>query len=1177
MLSSVVTVLLTSASLLQAAQVLRGTEFVLLHVQGDVDVAAPGVDDWSPATAGVLLGVGHRLRTGPESRAALRSAATATVVQVGAETSVEFQPKPADRPGLVWRFLRGFGYFFNRDRALDEVIDSDYAAAGPRSTEFHVRVGPEGLAVFVFDGEVDVSNARGRTALGSGETAVVEPGAAPRPGGRVEAVHVIQWCLRYPAVLRLEDLDWPDDAAVVLATSWSAYRLGDPLTALSQYPRGRVSESEAERVYRAGLALGVGDVEAAERWLAAVSARSEAAEAIRHTVAAVKFLGRAGSKPSETATGWMAQSYVLQSLAGMRTAELAKALDAARQATVLAPDWGAAWVRLAELEFSHGNLAAARASLDRGMALAPLHPVGWALTGFIAAGQGRIEEAISAFDHAITRDGALADAWLGRGLCRTRKGDREGGRTDLLVAAALEPQRSVLRSYLGKAFADAGQAESARREFHLARALDAGDPTSYLYSALQQHAENRVNDAIRDLERSRALNDRRGLYRSALLLDQDRAVRSANLARLYQDAGMTEQGLREAGRAMAADYANYSAHLFLANAYDVLRDPGRVDLRYETPAVAEYTIANLLAPAGAGALSSAVSQGEYSRLFESDHLALASTTTYTSRGDWAETGAQYGTMDTVSYALEGIYASQRGYAPNQDFVERQMGVQFRQQISSADAVFVRLSDYHAEGGDIRSRYDPSQAAAGYRTREDQDPGLLVGYHRQWTPGAHTLVIAGRTKADYQVTDPHHPSLFVLQEPGIPPAFVEPVETTLDYGSEIAVTTLEAQQLWQTAARHAVVGVRYQNGSIEASNAMQYGAVLGDSAPYFPNDGVAAATEVGGDLERFSAYAYLQFTVLPRLQGVAGVTYDSLRYPRNFRAPPITPGEETRDLVSPKAGLLWNPLPCTWLQAAGFQSLSGASLDQSVRIEPTHVAGFPQAFRGYIPESVAGASAGAEIEGVGVLWEQKLGAGTYVGVSAQWGWSEADRAIGVFQYVPPSWTDPDPYWFERPAAMTESLDYRERLVQVTLDQLLGAHWALGLRYRWTDVDLDEVFGSIPEDPAVTRINGAFRPRQSLGSTWQQALAQVIYNHPGGWFAQAQIRWNRQSNHGYAPALGSDEFWQADVVGGCRFWKRRAEVALGLLNVADTDYSYNPLAGGGGWPRERLLVVRLRLSF
>ena len=65
------------------------------------------------------------------------------------------------------------------------------------------------------------------------------------------------------------------------------------------------------------------------------------------------------------------------------------------------------------------------------------------------------------------------------------------------------------------------------------------------------------------------------MTRSRLMLDQDRAVRSANLAGVYRDAGMTEASLREAARAVTYDYANDSAHLFISDTFNELRDPTR--------------------------------------------------------------------------------------------------------------------------------------------------------------------------------------------------------------------------------------------------------------------------------------------------------------------------------------------------------------------------------------------------------------------------------------------------------------------------------------------------------------------------------------------------------------------------------------------------------------------------
>src|SRR5207237_7559956 len=137
-----------------------------------------------------------------------------------------------------------------------------------------------------------------------------------------------------------------------------------------------------------------------------------------------------------------------------------------------------------------------------------------------------------------------------------------------------------------------------------------------------------------------ALNNNRSVYRSKFLLDEDRAVRSASLSWLYQDADMSEVSLREAARAVSDDYANFSAHLFLAESYDALRDPTRFNLRYETVWFNELLLANLFAPVGGGVFSQNLSQQEYGRLFERDRLRLSRSTEYRSDGEWREVATQ---------------------------------------------------------------------------------------------------------------------------------------------------------------------------------------------------------------------------------------------------------------------------------------------------------------------------------------------------------------------------------------------------------------------------------------------------------------------------------------------------------------------------------------------------------
>ena len=343
------------------------------------------------------------------------------------------------------------------------------------------------------------------------------------------------------------------------------------------------------------------------------------ANALRQIIASVKFETWSEQSTQSLATEFLAGSYYQQS-----RGNLPAALTAARKAAEKSPTFGFAWERVAELEFSFGHTDAALEVLNKSLALAPRNPQAIALKGFLLAAQNRMGDAMQQFDEAIAIDGSLGNAWLGRGLCKIRQGNAESGREDLEVAAALEPNRAVLRSYLGKAFSQTGDDARANHELELARKFDPNDPTSWLYSALLHQQQNHINEAIRDLEKSKELNDNRSVFRSRMLLDQDEAVRGANLASVYSDAGMDDVSVREATRAVNYDYANYSAHLFLANSYNQLRDPNQINLRYETPWLNEYLLANLLAPVGAGTLSQNVSQQEYSKLFQHDGFGVAS-------------------------------------------------------------------------------------------------------------------------------------------------------------------------------------------------------------------------------------------------------------------------------------------------------------------------------------------------------------------------------------------------------------------------------------------------------------------------------------------------------------------------------------------------------------------------
>ncbi len=509
--------------------------------------------------------------------------------------------------------------------------------------------------------------------------------------------------------------------------------------------------------------------------------------------------------------GWR-DRYYLQS-----RAQLPQALAAARAAAQQAPEFGAAWVRVAELEFGFGRTTSATDALDRGLALAPRNAQGLALQGFLLAARNQSAAALDAFHRAIAADGALSTAWLGRGLIKIRRGQPKAGLKDLQVAATLEPQRSVLRSYLGKAFSHVGDNTRAGKELALARKLDPADPTPWLYEALLNEQRNRVNEAVSDLERSKELNDNRSVFRSRLLLDQDQAVRSANLAAIYRDAGLMDFSAQEASRAVNYDYGNYSAHLFLANSYDALRDPKLINLRYETPWYSEWLLANLLAPAGGAALSPSISQQEYSRFFDADHLGLFSHTEYSSHGDWLQTGSQYGRIGNTGYSLDAGYRTQRGYRPNNDLEQLYLSAQVKQQITVKDSVFLQVAYFDMESGDVAQHYYQTNGSKTLRATERQEPNLLVGYHHEWAPGSHTLFLGGRFDDTLTLNDPD-PFIYYLENyvslfggaASTNLLGVRPQDRYARYFQrELTVYSAELQHIWQTPVQTLIAGGRYQ--------------------------------------------------------------------------------------------------------------------------------------------------------------------------------------------------------------------------------------------------------------------------------------------------------------------------------------------------------------------------------
>lgn len=1150
------------------------------ELQGTVEWQAPGTTNWTAVRAGQALEPRDHLRTRENSRVSLLWF-NQSVITFGALTEIEIlPPKPDGQKGLY--LFRGILSFFHRDKPEHIQVITRGATAGVEGTEFVMAADEaDRTTLGVVDGKVRLVNEHGSLLLTNSEQAVVELGQAPLRTAGFIANNLLQWCFYYPAVLDLPDLQLDAAMEQRLAGSLAAYRSGDLLAALREFPAEQPPASDAERIYYAALLLSVGQVDRSEVVMAGLSDTNAAARpqqlagALRTLIAAVKRQAVATATP-RLATEFLADSYYQQSRA-RRDQSLAAALNAARAAVSNSPNFGFAWERVAELEFMFGRTKVALNALDKSLSLSPRNAQALALKGFLLSAQNKPHTAITWFGKAIEVDSALGNAWLGRGLARIRIGDTAGGREDLLMAAALEPQRAELRSYLGKAYAAKGEDELAAKELNLAKKLDPKDPTAWLYSALQKQQNNQINGAIRDLETSQQLNDNRSVYRSQLLLDQDQAVRSANLASIYGDAGMTDVARREAGRAVSYDYANYSAHLFLGSSYDQLRDPSWSNLRYETPANSEFAIANLLAPGSAGVLSSMTAQQPYTKLFDQNRVGVVSDTTYLSRGTWMERGAQFGTYDNFSYSLEANYISDNGQRVNSDNERRALALTVKDQFTSQDTAFFTVQQVKMDSGNLNQSYQEPDGSSDYRFKETQQPNLYFGYHHEWGPGSHTLFYAARQVA-YESAYASNTVQYVVADLG--GVFVGQNTLFLNEKARLnpELNSTELQQILETPDHTTVIGSRFQWGQIHYQNyEWSNGSidVNGNAFSLFPlTFPELVDQDFTEDFYHYTGYGYHTWQIADPFSVTVGLDYDWLHKPANVASAPYSGQEQAVVQFSPKAGFIWQPWEKTTLRGAYTHSLSGLANGSSIRIEPTEVAGFNQAYRSLAPESVAGDTSGSKFDTFDLSLEQRLDTGTYLALSGQLLYSKLDNLAGGFVfYGDQTYTNDQPTY---PDGFNQSVNFHEQSFIMSVDQLLGNQWSAGAFYRWSRAKYEQHYdGMNPNNFGI--IEAPFQTSQDVTSVLNTLNLHANWNHPCGLFSIVSADWIHQDNFGFTPSEPGDEFWQVNAFAGYRMWHRRVEVTVGLLNLFDQDYQLEPLNLYQETARSRTLFARLRINF
>lgn len=1095
----------------------------VIEAQGDVRITANDGTEIN-ATAGlaenpdqgVPVKLGNTVLTKEYSTATVRTS-DGSLHRLQEITSMQFGSRAEPGEKKVLSLFKGMVYFFSRQSGREGDYRTDYVNAAVKGTEFVLWTNDqEGTRIHMIEGEVELTNTTGSVTVPSGfQSRVGVNGAVGNPEPIVRFGSEVEWFYYYPAILVVEDLPMNPPAGSALAESIQAYRSGnlkDAVNLMQEVAGGSQITMPGQAIYLAALALSVGRVDKAESFIAReVNAFPNEAEALRFLISVMT--GREAT-PSP-ASGSSASLGLAYSYAAQAEGDLAAALayvDSAERAAgtpnamVLA--------RKSELLFSLGRYGEAEIAATEALRLAPQSVASKTRLGFLQSVSGDDPAAMETFTEALSMDSGYPDAWIGRGLMRIRNGQIEEGVRDIETAISLSPNNASYRNYLARLFMDRSDWQRAETESGLAVELAPDDPNTLLVSALQAASRNETASALRSLRKSIQNNDQRSVFRSPAILTQDDALRRANMAELFADAGLPLFAIREATKASSRDPGSFTAHKFLAQAYANQEDPSASTLRFQSPAQAERLSFDIFSPARFGLMPFATTPNNYNNLLSvkeevyEAHLRGLLSYGFNAAFRWNKT------FDKSSVALSGEWDYLEDLAPDWNFDRQALeaGVKFD------------LSDTDTVTGIFRTNQRRDTHPSGSDEAYDEDfPSALIALRHQWSPEGETVVYL--QSVSFDLSTENEGSALVTDANG--DEVLGFLSGTINSKSKSDALQFEVQHRQTFQNYRLVGGVRLQDG---------------DWATDFELTG-SPDQRVEEPFDRKEAYLYNYFELNDTLTLVAGANATRFSYPANTFTLPPAPARKTVDRLLPKVGVYWDATPNTTFRAAYLESLGGLALEDGYRLEPTQVAGFLQGYRTLLAEDIDGTHPALEFEIIGIGLTHSDDSNFFLDIELNSRQSTSDRGLGHLRNIPPLTAAP---WnsFTR---------FEEKTAAIQLGKIVGKSTTLSLEYGYNDSTVDSV---IPTLAAQVKRDGELN---SFGG-------RILHRSPSGFFTSLDVIQ-------YCQTLGETSFrdgllvdassqsgidhLQANLEAGWRSQSGSLRLAAGVKNLFDDNTEIDPL--------------------
>ncbi len=1074
----------------------------LASVDGEVEIQRRGERSWRPAQVEERLCQGDTVRVADRSRAAIQLLNN-SVLRLNQNTAITLQKIVDSADDASWLDLdEGTVQSFSR-RPQRMQINTRQLKALIDGTEFVVEAEGGRSRLSVLEGRVHVSNRLGSVAVGSGRAVFVESGKAPALSVLQRPRDTVSWALYYPPVLAGLDAasrHAADVSAGTLRRAAEELRRGRPNRALAELDTVPPAARDPQYfVYRASIALAVGRVADAEtdiRYALGTDRSHGGAYALRSVIRVAQNRGAEALQDALHANRLepSAASRIALSYAQQAQFRIEAARDTLLAASREHPSDPLVWARLGEILLMLGDRKGAVAAAERAAALAPDSARAHLVLGYAALTEYRERYAATMFRKTIALSSGNPLARLGLGLARISGGDLAGGRREIEIAVGLDPGSALLRAYLGKAYFEEKRYPLDERQYAIAKSLDPADPTAYLYDGILKQSVNRPIEALHDLEAAAERNDNRAVYRSRLLLDKDRAARTASLGRVMNDLGFAQLGIIESAYSLAMDPASTGGHRYLSDTYRNVRrrEISRVSELLQAQLLQDINI-NPLQPSIAATSLNIITMGgpatpgfnEFTPLFERNMAQLNTTGFGGTQNTYGGEGLVTALYDRFSLSAGAYHYNSDGWRDNNGLNQTIVNVLGQAAITPELNFQAEFRRRDSNEGDLAFNFDPDDFIRDKSVGRRQQIGR-AGLRYSPTPGSHLLFsyIHGNAAEDLVQSAPFDAA------------------TTASLNSRLRTKSdhWEGQYIHQRDDFNVITGFSYTRADWTSPNRI----VLTDHGT--------------GSTETFTG------TATAPIDSPHGYVYTNVRYPEaatwtvGFSYDAYREADRETNSFNPKLGLQWLINKDLLFRAAAFKVLKPAWAN-SRTIEPTQIAGFNQFF-----DDVDAAR--STRYGSGFKWQALRD--LFVGGEVTWRYLAEPVAVDELQG-------------------TSSLQFENRKEAVH-----------NLFLYWTPLEqwafkAEFIYDRYDSAQGITTETGAI-PRHV--ETFSVPLA-VNFFSPTGFFAglggsfvdQSVDRALMTGNN-----AGRDRFFLVDAAVGYRFPKRLGILDLSVRNLFDTRFRY-----------------------